>query len=107
MNEPCRHGNRITCTFCNTLEAQSIIADAKAELARQKAGLPPLKGPPVGIVPKLVWIQRRRRKVLHAMMRFAEANLEHPEEWDDELLDLNGVIKHLKKQKTPQVKDTP
>lgn len=48
--------------------------------------------PPLGIMPKKIWIEQRMKVIGRAMFRYLEAGKEIPEEWKDEYVSHLGTI---------------
>ena len=44
-----------------------------------------IEKPPLGIMPKKLWIEFRRNEIIEAIIRYSEALKEIPQEWVDEL----------------------
>lgn len=55
--------------------------------------------PPVGLMPKNIWIEQmqaqRRNEITAAMQRFIKAGKDIPNEWLQELIELNNVIQNV------------
>jgi len=45
--------------------------------------------PPLGLTPRRIHTEKRIRDILDALMRYNDADLSIPQEWIDELSDLN------------------
>lgn len=55
--------------------------------------------PPIGLMPKSIWIEQmqvqRRNEITAAMQRFIEAGKDIPNDWLQELIELNNVIQNI------------
>ena len=47
-----------------------------------------MEKPPIGIMPRYIWVAKRKREILDAVKRFIEAGAEIPTEWLDEYIDI-------------------
>lgn len=48
----------------------------------------PCTPPPLGIMPRNIWEEKRRQDIVDAMKRYADANAHIPADWINELYDL-------------------
>lgn len=48
--------------------------------------------PPIGLMPKKLWIEERYILVKHAIQRYMESNIEVPTEWMEEYNELVNQI---------------
>lgn len=55
--------------------------------------LPEIKKPPIGLMPRFVWEERRLVNIVAAMVRYENAGLEIKSEWIEEYEELNAKIK--------------
>ena len=49
-----------------------------------------IKKPPLGLMPRWLHNKRRKREIVEAMLRYIDAGVAIPNEWIQELQDLNG-----------------
>ena len=49
--------------------------------------------PPLGLMPKCIWLENRRYAIEEAVIRYTDANMDIPEEWLAELSDINNLLK--------------
>lgn len=54
----------------------------------QCAWRPQIKKPPLGLIPRQVWIDERRREIIRAMDSYSSAGKVIPREWIEELANL-------------------
>lgn len=47
-----------------------------------------IKEPPIGIMPRAIWEDKRKRDIVNAMKRYADEGVPIPLEWIDELNDI-------------------
>ena len=67
--------NWIACEY-------AVIDDTKPEKEK----------PPIGLIPKKLYIRQRALEIIAAMDRYAQANKPIPAEWFDELRDLTEAV---------------
>lgn len=76
-----RHQLHHTCS-----ERQPAAAQVVTE------GIPAVERPPVGLMPKWLWIETRHSAIVAAIERYTGAGIPIPAEWWTELFELDAVI---------------
>lgn len=76
---------RITYNDYNFIMGGSIVAEPK----------PAYEKPPLGIMPKNIWMHKRLNDILEAFIRYAEAGKLPPSAWLEECMELTKAIEEL------------
>lgn len=53
---------------------------------------PDIQKPPIGLKPKNIHNEERRKEIISAMRRYDDAGMDIPSEWIEELLELNKKV---------------
>lgn len=76
------------CNVCgNEQYTNEYCYQCEKETSFSKIKLDPLY--PVGVVPKNIWLQERKQNLRQAIIRYLDADLTPPNEWYEELEDLD------------------
>lgn len=66
--------------------------DRQMERAEECIQKPIAEKPPLGLMPRRIWDEKRRMDITEAMLRYSEVGKKIPDEWIEELLFLNYKI---------------
>jgi hypothetical protein len=84
----------MNCNCCGMPSAKVICDKCTTEYEKMKRIV--TGKPPLGLVPKKIWMQTRVVEILEATNRYIQDNREIPIEWIEEY---NEIIKTIKKGK--------